>query len=69
MNDLIGKDDYIISQNNRTRPFREVRNDMRNAPQVVVADGEPTAQMKVEIELLMKMKGVFIYWRPEGDWR
>ena len=55
---------YYIDRTNQSRPFQEIAADMRNASCVVVMGGERTGQQKVEIELLLKLRDVHIWWRP-----
>lgn len=58
------KTPYYIEQSNETRPFQNIASDMRNASCVVVMPGEQTPQMSVEIELLLRMRDIYIWWRP-----
>ena len=55
---------YYIEPSNKTRSFQSIASDMRNASCVVVMAGERTAQMEVEVELLLKLRDVHIFWRP-----
>ena len=58
------KTPYYIEPSNKTRPFQNIASDMRNASCVVIKRGEMTAQMKVEMDILFKLRDIHIHWRP-----
>ena len=60
------KSPYYIERKNYSRPFQNIATDMRNASQVIVMPGERTAQMEVEIEILLRLRDVHIHWRPNS---